>query len=663
MTIQVIQTNTKRILATVVFFFAAVCGLMAQDTPKESDYFEIKRVRTPEGIVLEVGGLVTLPDGNLALSTRRGEVYIIENPTSPNPYFRHFATGLHEILGLAYKDGVLYCAQRGELTKLIDTDNDGKADVYETIHAWPLSGHYHEYSFGPVIAPDGSFFVSGNVAFGDEEWWRGESRVPWRGWIFNVTEEGKLTPWATGVRSPAGPAMLNGKLFYTENQGDWIPSGGLWAVERGDFMGHPAGLVWTDQPESPLKVSFADFLSKMDERRLQNDQGRYIKPENIVDEDYKTPADAERELQNYNLPAVWLPHGILGISSAEPTIIPEGVFGPFSGQILVADQGMSMLSRVMLEEVDGTLQGAAIAFRSGFRSGVLRVAWATDGSLFAGETNRGWGSAGDANEGLERLEWNGRIPFEMKTVSARADGFEVEFTKPVDRESAEDLASYRVESFTYKYHPVYGSPLVDMESHEIKGVKVSADGLKARFIVEGLKQHYIHSVSLDGIRDKEDGGLLLHQTAYYTLTKIPQGQKLAMSEVSTKDSSIPVVEEVPVEEPKSATSKTAQQAAASKTTATPVVAQTAARPPTFKEVEGLLTKYTCIACHSVTAKQVGPPYAEIAKRGYTNEQMVQLMYSPQPANWPDYPAPMPPMAHVPKGDALKIAAYINSLAK
>lgn len=230
-------------------------------------------------------------------------------------------------------------------------------------------------------------------------------------------------------------------------------------------------------------------------------------------------------------------------------------------------------------------------------------------------------------------------------------------------DGTEDLASYRVESFTYKYHPVYGSPLVDMVSHDVKGVKVSADGLKARFIVDGLKQNYIHSISLDGVRDQENGGVLLHQTAYYTLTKIPQGQKLSMSEVSTKDSSIPVVEAVPVVEPKPTTTKTTQRAATTKTTPAAAPQQVVASAPTFKEVEGLLTKYTCIACHSVTAKQVGPPYAEIAKRGYTDEQMVQLMYSPQPANWPDYPAPMPPMAHVPKADALKIAAYINSLAK
>lgn len=115
------------------------------------------KVATPEGVILEVGGLVNLPNGNLGISTRRGDVFIVENPTSSRPYFRKFASGLHEILGLAYKDGAFYCAQRGELTKLVDTNVDGKADVYETIYSWPLSGHYHEYSFGPKIAPDGSF--------------------------------------------------------------------------------------------------------------------------------------------------------------------------------------------------------------------------------------------------------------------------------------------------------------------------------------------------------------------------------------------------------------------------------------------------------------------------------------------------------------------------
>ena len=136
----------------------------AQETPKEEDFFKIMKVATPEGNILEVGGLVSMPNGDLAVSTRRGDIFIVENPTSSRPYFRKFASGMHEVLGLAYKDDALYCAQRGELTKLVDTNMDGKADVYETIYSWPLSGHYHEYSFGPKIAPDGSFFVTGNVA-------------------------------------------------------------------------------------------------------------------------------------------------------------------------------------------------------------------------------------------------------------------------------------------------------------------------------------------------------------------------------------------------------------------------------------------------------------------------------------------------------------------
>ncbi|WP_262245625.1 c-type cytochrome [Parapedobacter soli] len=657
MTTKIKQTRYLKLIAAMVVALVWASGLAAQESPKEEDYFRIRKVRTPEGIILEVGGLAMLPNGNLGVSTRRGDVYIIENPTSSNPYFRKFASGLHEILGLAYKDGALYCAQRGELTKLVDTDNDGKADVYETIYAWPLSGHYHEYSFGPIIAPDGSFFVTGNVAFGDEEWWRGESRVPWRGWAVNITEDGKLTPWATGMRSPAGPGLLNGQFFYTENQGDWIGSGGLWQVNKGDFMGHPAGLRWAGLPGSPVKLTTEQFVSKMDERRVKNDQGRFIKPENIINEQYKTAFDAKQEFGEFRLPAVWLPHGILGISSSQPTVIPDGVFGPFAGQVLVGDQGMSMLSRVMLEEVNGQLQGAAIGFRSGFRSGVLRIEWAPDGSLFVGETNRGWGSAGDANEGLERLEWNGEIPFEMQTVKAMPDGFEITFTLPVDTASANDLASYHVESYTYKYHPVYGSPPVDVQSHPVKGVKVSADGLRARIIVDGLKEHYIHTITLDGIREKDRFYSLIHPTAYYTLHSVPQGAKLAMDEVSTKDSSIPLPEPEP--EPVVVPKQSGTAAAAVKA---PAVKKAVAKAPTFKEVEGLLTKYTCIACHNPDKRQVGPSYADIAKRKYSDEKIVELIYNPQPQNWPGYATPMAPMPHVPKADALKIAAYINSLA-
>lgn len=651
--------NTFKKLAILALSFSFTT-VFAQETPKEEDFFRINKVRVPEGPILEVGGLITLPNGDLGISTRRGEVYIVENPTSAKPYWRRFAYGLHEILGIAYKNGALYVAQRGELTKLVDKDQDGKADVYETIYAWPLSGHYHEYSFGPKLMPDGTFMVTGNVAFGDEEWWRAESRVPMRGWAMNITEDGKMSPYAAGFRSPAGIGSIDGQFYYTENQGDWVGSGGLWKVNKGDFMGHPASLRWTNLPNSPVKLQSDFFYSQIDERRTKNEQGRYIKPENRVNETFKTLFEMKKVFPELRLPSVWLPYGILGISSAEPVKIPANTFGPFAGQILVGDQGMSIISRIFMETVKGEEQGAAFLFRKGFRSGVLRLEWGTDGSLFVGETNRGWGSAGDANEGLERLVYNNKTPFEMKAVRAMPDGFEVEFTMPVDRKSAEDLASYDAESFIYKYHPVYGSPPVNTEKLKISGVKVSADGLKARIIVQNLRQYYIHTLTLDGLRSQDGFYSLVHPVAYYTLNQIPDGNKLSTSEVSTKNSAAPV--NAPAKKttaPKAATGKAPE----AKGAATPAKPTTTAKAPTFKEVEGLLTKNTCLACHNQTKRQIGPPFVEIAKRKYSAEKIFQLIHNPQPQNWPGYSTEMPPMPQVTKAEALKIAGWINSLNK
>src|SRR5688572_30631130 len=126
------------------FLTLSVVVTHAQKTPAENDYYKMITIPAPEGVLLEVGGVATLPDGRIALSTRRGDVWVIENAAMENgsmPRYTLFASGLHEPLGLVYKDNALYAAQRGELTKLVDTTGDGKADVYETVYAWPLSGH------------------------------------------------------------------------------------------------------------------------------------------------------------------------------------------------------------------------------------------------------------------------------------------------------------------------------------------------------------------------------------------------------------------------------------------------------------------------------------------------------------------------------------------
>ena len=87
-------------------------------------------------------------------------------------------------------------------------------------------------------------------------------------------------------------------------------------------------------------------------------------------------------------PAVWLPHGIMGVSTSEIiTDDTKGEFGPFAGQVFVGDQGMSKIARVFLEKINGKYQGASFEFRSGFRSGVLRMVELTGvGVLLAQKT-------------------------------------------------------------------------------------------------------------------------------------------------------------------------------------------------------------------------------------------------------------------------------------
>ncbi len=479
------------------------------DPEKEDDFYKLISLPVPENIILEVGGMATLPDGNLAVCTRRGEVWIISNPYisgSERPTYKRFAYGLHEPLGLAYHDGDIYVTQRSELTRLRDNDGDGHADSYDKVYSWPLSGNYHEYSYGPTFLPNGNMLVTLNVGWSNSLG-HGVSLAPWRGWTLEITPDGQMAPFAAGMRSPAGYGMNEaGDFFYTENQGDWVGSGRISQVGKGDFLGNAESLRWTGLPGSPLK----------------------IKPQDVPNTG-EPLYDVAKRLPALKAPAVWLPHGILGIStSGLLSDNTQGKFGPFAGQLFVGDQGQSILSRVDVERVKGEYQGVVFPFREGFSSGVLRLAWGHDASLFVGMTSRGWSSTGKEQFSLQRVVWTGKTPFEMKTIHAMPDGFEIEFTQPVDRNRAADPASYQITGFNYKYHATYGSPVINRGSCPIRGIVVSKDGLKARLVVDSLRLGYIHEITTPGVRSATGKGLL-HNVSYYTLNNLPDGEKIAVA--------------------------------------------------------------------------------------------------------------------------------------
>src|SRR5690606_12858855 len=168
-------------------------------------------------------------------------------------------------------------------------------------------------------------------------------------------------------------------------------------------------------------------------------------------------------------------------------------------------------------------------FREGFSSGILRMNWGPDGAMFVGMTSRGWGSTGNAPFGLQKLEWTGVMPFEIKTIKAKPDGFELEFTLPVDEESARDASSYSIGDFIYKYHSTYGSPPINQADRTIKAIVVSEDKMRVRLVLDSLKEGYIHEIKAEGILSAKQLPLL-HNFGYYTLNAIPDGDKVAITD-------------------------------------------------------------------------------------------------------------------------------------
>ncbi|MDG2280042.1 MAG: plastocyanin/azurin family copper-binding protein [Flavicella sp.] len=507
-------------IASVLFVLLQMTAIAQKKSAadiKESEFYKIIDVPIPKDIILEVGGLAMTDDNKLGVSTRKGEVWLIDNPLSKKASYSLYANGLHEALGLAYTNTGFYLSQRGELTRLEDKNNDGKADVFKSIFSWPLSGNYHEYSYGPKIKSNGDLIVTLNLS-----WVNGVGGVAltkWRGWMLQITPEGEMTPIATGLRSPAGFGINeNDDLFFTENQGDWVGSGRLTHLESGDFAGHVSGLKWTDDPKSPLK----------------------LKIEDIEEFSGMTLFEYSKKVPELKAPAIWFPHTVLGISTSDMLYHKKGVnFGPFENQLFVGDQGHSKIMRVYMEKVNGVYQGAAFPFREGFSSGVLRMIWGNENNMFVGMTSRGWASRGRKPYGLQRLEWTGKTPFEIKTMKALNDGFLLEFTKPVNKKFAEDVANYDMKSFTYRYHRTYGSPIEDNQNAMIHKASVSEDGKTVKLMVHGMRLGYIHQLKAQGVK-ASSGEKLLHNAAYYTLNEVPGGvlNSPAMPEMPKKSNEI-----------------------------------------------------------------------------------------------------------------------------
>jgi hypothetical protein len=216
-------------------------------------------------------------------------------------------------------------------------------------------------------------------------------------------------------------------------------------------------------------------------------------------------------------------HAILANSPGQPVYdLTQGKFGPFTGQMFVTEFNIPRLLRVMLEEVGGELQGAAVPFYNGtpLRAGNIRLAFAPDGSLWVGQSDRrfGW----PADHGLQRVTWRGTTPMDVLAMHLTSTGFELTFTKPLDVASASQPSAYSGRRYYYLYQSTYGSPRIDVHEVRASHVVLSPDGRRVSFDVDALQPGYIYEFTLAGLKSA-DGTPLLNPLIGYTVNRLQDG--------------------------------------------------------------------------------------------------------------------------------------------
>lgn len=454
--------------------------------------------------LFEPTGIAVAKDGTIVVATRTAGVWRIRDDK-----WTLFAEGTYECLGVWIEDDKgdkFVVMQKPELTRMADTNGDGRADLIETVcDDYGFHGNYHEYAHGPVRDAEGNYYFSLNLSHG------GSERVSWRaggpfmgsmggyrGWACRVTPEGKFEPYAWGLRSPAGIGVdPEGRLWYAENQGEYVGSSKVVPLEKGGFYGHLSGLVTLPgkmKPDSP-------------ELKFDHWKGKIRKG------------------------AVWLPHGKLANSPGNPVWdVTGGKFGVYQGQMYIGDQTLSTLLRVSTEKVKGADQGCVIPFARGMASGVMRPVFLPDGSLLVGQTGRGWGARGGQQASLQRIIYDGKtVAADFATMKGAKNGFVVHFTQPIADGLNEDAlkGKLKVRSWFYTNTGRYGSPEHDRRDDVIERVRLAADRKSALVIVQnfGEGDKWLDRIYLIEVPDTTgvfgSGAAWKRLEGYFTLRAIP----------------------------------------------------------------------------------------------------------------------------------------------
>ena len=369
-----------------------------------------------------LSGVDFLANGDAVVCSIHGDVWLVSgiDDKLTSLTWRRFATGLFQPLGLRVVGAKILVLGRDQITALRDENGDGEADTYEN-----FSNLIDTSSGGHDYATSLEADAAGRLYFIDP---KGVHRI--------AADGSKLDTLATGWRNPNGMSVNADAsiITATPQEGNWTPSSAIFEVKPGGYYGYGGPQI---TPARPL---------------------------------------------GYDAPLCWIPHSVDN-SSGSQLWTPQG-WGPLGGHMLHLSFGLCRSYLVIREKVGDVAQGGVVPLTPRFLSGAMRGTFRQqDGQLYVVGT-RGWQTSGVKDGCLQRVRYTGKKLALPVALHARANGLLVEFSEPLDRATAEDVGSYAIERWNYRYAASYGSKdwsVADpaKQAHdevELKSAKLQPDG-------------------------------------------------------------------------------------------------------------------------------------------------------------------------------------------
>jgi len=423
-----------------------------------------------EDAVMPYAIAVNPRDGTVFVSSEKmGDVLVLRDPhdNGKDARFDDYARGLfHQAYGTLHDGESLYVLHRRNLTRVRDTDGDGAADAFERV-VGGAEWNGDSRAFGLVRDKKGAFWMN-----------LGDTKKAWPGSAAAL----RLVPGdpptfedaAFGLRQVYGWCFdQEDRLFFTDNQGEWVATNKLCLLEPGRFYG------------------------------------------------YRNPEKKRHFTEPAGKAAVWIPYGWAKSVNGLDLDRSGGRFGPFAGQFFMAElmYGGGLI-RANVEKVNGEVQGACFPFWGKGLLGPLVLAFDPKGRLYVGSLTEAECGAQPDRGALFRIDFTGETPFEIQTIHVRPQGFRLTLTRPADPATAREAASFAVEHYRYEYTGAYGSPELDRTHVAVHGVHVSEGGRVVDLETAPLVKDRVYLIQARGVRSAK-GESLVHPIGAYTLHEIP----------------------------------------------------------------------------------------------------------------------------------------------